>query len=74
MKKNLNFEQGMEELEALVQALEAGSMPLEESFRAYERAMELYRGLEKQLDEGDARIRALSQSGESDITEEVTGE
>ncbi len=74
MKKNMTFEAGMEELEALVQALEAGEMPLEESFAAYERGMELYRALEKKLDEGDARIRELTRAGEKDITEEVAGE
>lgn len=70
MKKKLNFEQGMQELEQLVRALENGEMTLEESFKAYERAMELKKALEKLLDEGDARIRVLTQSGETELEAE----
>lgn len=73
MKKE-TFESRMEELEALVSALEAGDMPLEESFKAYERGMELYRSLDKMLNEGDARIRELTQMGEKEITEEGKSE
>lgn len=65
MKKKLTFEEGMSELEALVQALESGQMPLEESFKAYERAVEIKDALGKLLDEGDRRIRVLTQSGET---------
>jgi len=70
MNDKLNFEQGMQELEALVRALEAGEMPLDESFKAYERAMELKTALEKLLDDGDRRIRILTGAGE----EEMDGE
>ena len=65
MKKKLTFEEGMSELEALVQALESGQMPLEESFKAYERAVEIKDALGKLLDEGDRRIRVLTQGGET---------
>lgn len=74
MEKKLTFENGMEELESLISKLESGDMPLDESFGAYERAMELYRALNKMLDDGDARIRALTEIGDKDITEEATGE
>lgn len=70
MKKKLNFEQGMQELEQLVRALENGDMTLEESFKGYERAMELKNALEKLLDEGDARIRVLTQGGETELEAE----
>ena len=39
MEIKLSFEQGMQELEQLVHALEAGEMTLEDSFKAYERAV-----------------------------------
>ena len=64
MKKKLSFEEGMQELEALVQALESGQMPLEESFKTYERAMKLKSELNALLDEGDRRIRVLTEAGE----------
>ena len=72
MDNKLNFEQGMQELQQLAHALEKGEMTLEDSFKAYERAVELKKALEKLLDEGDRRIRVLTQNGEEEImTEEA---
>ena len=70
MENKLNFEQGMQELERLAYALETGEMTLEDSFKAYERAIELKKALEKLLDEGDARIRVLTQAGETELDSE----
>lgn len=70
MAKKLNFEQGMQELEQLARSLEAGEMSLDESFKAYDRALKLKNALEKLLDEGDARIRVLTQAGEDMLEEE----
>ena len=70
MKKKIVFEEGMQELEALVQALESGQMPLEESFKTYEKAMKLRNELNALLDEGDRRIRVLTETGEREIAEE----
>ena len=67
MKKKITFESGMEELEALVSRLESGEMSLEDSFKAYERAIELKNSLNALLDEGDKRIRVLTESGESEL-------
>ena len=68
--KKITFESGMEELEALVRSLESGQLPLEDSFKAYERAMELKKGLSALLDESDKRIRVLTEAGESEIAQE----
>ena len=65
MTKKITFEEGMQELETLVQTLESGTLPLEESFKAYERALQLKTMLEAILDEGDRRIRVLTESGET---------
>ena len=69
MKKKIVFEDGMRELEALVQALESGQLTLEESFQSYEKAVKLKAELESMLDEGDRRIRVLTESGEREIAE-----
>ena len=69
MKKKINFEDGMQELEALVQALESGQMPLEEFFKTYEKAMKLKAELSALLDEGDRRIRVLTEAGERELKE-----
>ena len=71
MKKKISFEDGMQELEALVQALEAGQLPLEESFKTYEKAVRLKAELSTLLDEGDRRIRVLTEGGERELAEEV---
>lgn len=70
MKKKIGFEERMQELEALVQALEAGQMSLEDSFKSYEKAMKLKTELNAILDEGDRRIRVLTENGEREIAEE----
>lgn len=68
-KKKITFESGIQELETLIRALEQGQMPLEESFKAFEKAVELKNALQEMLDEGDKRIRVLTESGERTIEE-----
>ena len=70
MKKKINVEESMQELEGLVQALEAGQMSLEDSFKSYEKAVKLKAELTALLDEGDRRIRVLTETGEREIAEE----
>lgn len=67
MKKKFTYEEGMRELEELVQQLESGQLPLEDSFKAYERAIQLKNSLNALLDEGDRRIRVLTETGESEL-------
>ena len=70
MKKKVTFEDGMQELESLVQSLESGQMSLEESFKAYERATALRKELEQLLEAGDRRIRVLTEDGERELAGE----
>lgn len=65
--ENFTFESGMDELETLVRDLESGSLPLEASFQAFERGMTLKKRLEALLEEGDRRIRVLTESGEEPL-------
>ena len=65
MKKKITFEEGMQELEALVHGLETGELSLEDSFKAYEKAVALKNSLSALLDDGDKRIRVLTASGET---------
>ena len=69
MKEEITFEAGMQELEDLVRSLESGQLSLEDSFKAYERAIELKKCLSALLDEGDKRIRVLTEAGE-DVLED----
>jgi len=70
MKKKITFEEGMQALEALVQGLETGELSLEDSFKAYEKALELKNSLSALLDEGDKRIRVLTDAGETELNTE----
>lgn len=70
MEEKRSFEEGMQELEGLARALEAGEMTLEESFAAFERASALKAALEKMLDEGDRRIRVLTEGGDEEMDAE----
>ena len=70
MEDRFTFEAGMQELEQLARALESGTLTLDESFAAYERAGKLKAALEKLLDEGDRRIRVLTGGGEEELDAE----
>ena len=70
MEDRFTFEAGMQELEQLARSLESGTLTLDESFAAYERAGKLKTALEKLLDEGDRRIRVLTGSGEEELDAE----
>ena len=71
MANKLKFEQGMQELEALARALETGEMSLEDSFKAFEKANKLRVQLQQLLDEGDKKIRLLTDSDETELNPEV---
>lgn len=70
MKKKINFEEGMQELEMLVKTLESGQMPLEESFKAYDKAVKLRDSLRELLEESERKIRILTEQGEREMTQE----
>ncbi|MBR0465037.1 MAG: exodeoxyribonuclease VII small subunit [Clostridia bacterium] len=72
MAKEMNFENGMDELEALVETLEKGELNLEDSFKAYEKAVKLASRLKSILDQGEARIAMLTENlTRQDIADEV---
>lgn len=73
MASRMTYEDGVRELEQIVEQLERGEMPLEESFKAFERGMKIAEKLKKILNDGDARIRELTAVGERplDAGEEI---
>jgi len=73
-KKKLTFEEGMQELEEIIRSLELGQMPLEESFKAFERATVLQKSLQEMLDDGDRRIRILMENGEREFNDKEVQE
>jgi exodeoxyribonuclease VII small subunit len=59
---NGKFEDGLSELEGLVQRLEKGELPLEESLAAFERGMSLVRQLGERLTQVEQRVEVLLKS------------
>jgi len=57
------FEAMMERLERIVERLEDGELPLEESLRAYEEGVALVRKAQGRLDAMDERLEQLNADG-----------
>jgi exodeoxyribonuclease VII small subunit len=57
--KEIRFETALEELERIVQEMEGGRLPLEESIRAYRRGSELLRHCQQQLADAERQIQVF---------------
>lgn len=66
----LSFEAALEELEALVQSLESGKAPLEDSIKAYERGIALKNHCEKKLKEAQSKIEKITVAPDGSIQTE----
>jgi exodeoxyribonuclease VII small subunit len=58
-QNNINFEQSLQELETLVEKMEAGNLSLEESLKYFERGVALTRNCQKALAEAEQKVRIL---------------
>ena len=58
--KTLSFEKALAELETIVQRLEKGDVPLEESVAIYERGEMLKRRCEELLRQAEARVEKIT--------------
>lgn len=63
------FEQSLDELEALVQRMEKGDLSLDESLAAYERGVGLYRRCQTALEQAELRVRLLTDPLDPDSAE-----
>ncbi len=59
-KKELSFEDAMERLEEIVDSLESGSCPLEESLSLFEEGVKLVKLCNKKLEGVEGAIKKLS--------------
>lgn len=66
---NLSFEEALKELEGIVQRLESGNVPLEESIGIYERGAALKAHCEKRLEAARLRVEkvVLGQGGPTGV-------
>ena len=69
-KKELNFEDTMQELEAIVKELENGELNLDDSIKKFEYGMELSKNASKYLEEAEKKITILTQNSEGKLEEQ----
>ena len=60
-KKAPTFEQSLEELETLVNKMEAGDLSLDESLGAFEDGVKLTRACQKMLDDAEQKVQILTE-------------
>ncbi len=58
-EKTLSFEEGLEQLEAIVKELEGGDLPLEKSLELFERGVKLSETCHKQLQAAESKVEIL---------------
>ena len=66
--KKLSFERAIEELEDIVDRLEKGNVPLEESIGLYERGEALKRRCEELLRQAEARVDKITTDANGQAT------
>jgi exodeoxyribonuclease VII small subunit len=59
VKKALRFEESLAELERLVERMEQGNLPLEESLKLFEHGVQLTRSCQKALKEAEQKVQIL---------------
>ncbi len=67
------FEQALAQLEQIVQKLERGELPLEESLRLYEEGIRLSRLCHGKLEEAEGRIELLLKDGRGEPVRDQQG-
>jgi exodeoxyribonuclease VII small subunit len=59
MTAEKSFESSLRELEQIVEQLEAGDLPLEQSLELFEQGVKLSRECQKRLDEAERKVEIL---------------
>lgn len=62
MKTELTFEEALSQLEKIVNALESGNAPLDDSLALYEDAVKLVKLCNEKLDLAEQKVRILTES------------
>ena len=74
MEKEIKFEKAMERLEEIVQTLEKGDMPLEESLKVFEEGVSLSKTCMTKLDEAEKRVEILVKNRDKAVLKHFTTE
>jgi len=70
---DLPFEKILEQLQGVVQRLEDGDLPLEESLAVFEQGVHLSRLGQKKLDDAEKRVELLLEDGSTAPLDEEAG-
>lgn len=74
MKEDIKFEAAIEELESIVRKLEAGSLTLDDSLSAFEKAVGLVKICNEKLEAAEQRVRILTEGADGSISDQPFSE
>ena len=66
-----SFEEQLRSLEGVVEKLERGDLPLEESLALFEQGVGLSEACKKELDAAEGRVQVLLQRGRERVAEDL---
>ena len=66
MSKDKKFEENLADLEAIVQKLESGQVPLEEAISEFQKGMKLSKNLQETLDQAEKTLVKVMQADGSE--------
>ena len=66
MSKEKKFEENLADLEAIVQKLESGQVPLEEAISEFQKGMKLSKNLQETLDQAEKTLVTVMQADGSE--------
>lgn len=69
-KQKQSFEKALTELETIVDAIETGDVPLEQSIEKYADGIKLIKQCRAILDQAEKKIQLLSKGADGNLTEE----
>lgn len=65
-KKNFNLEKSLADLEALVEELESGELPLDKAMKKFEEGIKLTKGCQAALREAEQKVEILLKTAGGD--------
>ncbi len=71
MEQQLTMEQNFEEIEQIIEQLEAKDVSLEDSFQLYQKGMEHIRQCNELMNQVEKKVQMLNSNGEFEDFEEV---
>ncbi len=66
-----SFEEQLKSLESVVEKLERGDLPLEESLSLFEQGVDLSDACKRELDAAEGRVQVLLQRGRERVAEDL---